>query len=276
MQSLAFGTLRKMKVTFSQPINYYFRLGEQEIFLNDCLGKNIKLNFTGEIFCIQCNRKTSKSFQQGYCYPCMSRLYECGLCVIRPEKCKAHQDYCPENDWAHEQCLKPHIVYLANSSGLKVGITRESNVINRWIDQGAKQGIPIMRVSNRYQSGLIELHLKQYVKDRTDWRKMLQKEIDSIDLQYFRNQLFNQAEEGLSRVTSQFSSEQIEFIKESDSISLSYPIIKYPEKIKTLSFDKTAEIDGRLEGIKGQYLIFDTGVINIRKFAGYQVALNFN
>ena len=54
---------------------------------------------------------------------------------------------------------------------------------------------------------------------------------------------------------------------------LVYPVEQYPEKVKSHNLDKTPVIRGKLQGIKGQYLILDTGVINIRKYSGYELRI---
>lgn len=267
------GNLRKMTADLKTPVEYSLILNDQKILLNSLLGQPVQLRFTGKIFCIQCSRKTTKSFQQGYCYPCMQRLAECNFCIIHPEKCGIGQGHCPENDWAHAQCSQTHIVYLANSSGLKVGITREKQASTRWIDQGAIQALPICQVANRYQSGLIEVCLKQFVNDRTDWRKLLKAEASTLDLSKERNILLEKAKTQLQTVVTQFPSTDIQWLNNSQELTLKYPVEKYPVKINNFSFDKNPMVTGLLQGIKGQYLLLDNGVINIRKFAGYHIEL---
>jgi len=68
----------------------------------------------------------------------------------------------------------------------------------------------------------------------------------------------------------------IELFSENDEIiELNYPVVEYPEKVKSLSFDKTNIIEGKLMGIKGQYLLFENGeVLNIRKHTSYHVKFN--
>lgn len=265
------GILRKMKGVANTPVDYYLRLNDHEIRLNDMLDKTISLQHTGEIYCIQCERKTNKSFQQGYCFTCMRRLSECNLCIIHPERCNVENGTCPQNDWAHAQCHQDHIVYLANSSGLKVGITRKTQIPTRWIDQGAKQAVPIFKVSNRYQAGVVEVALKAFVSDRTNWRTILKRDVVSIDLLLARDELLQQVENMLNAAIEDFNENDIVPISDAKVTELTYPILKYPEKIMSLSFEKKPTIEGRLQGIKGQYLILNSGVINIRKFGGYTV-----
>ena len=262
--------LRKLKTQYHNPVEYYASVGEQSIFLNPFIGQPINLSYTGNIYCIQCGRKTKTSFQQGFCFPCFRRLQECGLCVIHPERCRVEEG-CPKDDWAHTQCDASHIVYLANGSGLKVGITRESQVPTRWIDQGAAQAIPLFHTTNRYQAGVIEVLLKKYVSDRTDWRVMLRGEAPLLDLISLREELLLKVEEELDPIIAHWNSGDIEPVNTNSVTFLSYPVLEYPHKISTLSLDQQSVIQGRLLGIKGQYLILDTGVINIRKFSGYEV-----
>ncbi len=262
--------LRKMTTILADPVQYQLSLGEESIQLNRVLGKKISLRFTGEIFCTQCGRKTSKSFQQGFCFPCYRRLLECGLCVIHPEKCRYYEGICQPDDWAHAHCHVPHVVYLANSSGLKVGITRESQLPTRWIDQGASQAIVIMRCKNRRQAGLLEVALKQYINDKTNWRAMLQRKPADQDLSQTYREILAIAEQALEVLQKEYPDE-IECLTATNTVNINYPVQQYPEKITALDLTKTAEVSGILLGIKGQYLILDKGVISIRKFAGYSV-----
>ena len=271
MNTIIIGSLKKLKSVPGNPIQYYLRIAEQEISLNNVLDDYICLNYTGNIYCIQCGRKTKKSFQQGFCFPCLQRLNECNLCVIHPERCQVEKGTCPHDDWAHVQCHQPHIVYLANSSGLKVGITRETQVPTRWIDQGAKQAIPIFKTSNRYQAGLVEVALKAFVSDRTNWREMLTREASDVDLLLARDELLLQAKDKLHEVIHQFPAGAIEPVSTTAVMELVYPVQHYLQKIQSLSFDQNSEVVGKLLGVKGQYLILEGGVINVRKFSGYEV-----
>lgn len=257
------GAIRKLRSELAEPIQYSLPVGDEFIPLNPLLGQTLKMTFTGNIFCIQCHRKTSKSFQQGYCFPCFRRLAECSHCMIHPERCHHDETTCRADDWVHTACLQPHIVYLANSSFLKVGVTRTSQVPTRWIDQGAIQAMPIFRTSTRYSAGLIEVALKQHVADKTNWRAMLKGNNGHLDLAAERHRLLEIAE---------IPAQNSELLEGQSVQDLHYPVLKYPEKIHSLDFDKTRTIEGTLEGIKGQYLIFDIGVINIRKFGGYEIS----
>lgn len=265
------GNLRKMKVELANPVAYQLVVGEQMIPLNPYLNKFLSLKFTGAIHCIQCGRKISKSFQQGYCYPCLQRLNECGNCVIFPERCQVEEGTCPQGDWAHRQCYGKQIIYLANASGLKVGITRAEHVPTRWIDQGAIQAIAIFQAVNRYRSGIFEVALKQFVSDRTNWRAMLKNEVSFLDMLAERDRLLKVANTVIQPLIKQSPEKSLVLIDDAHVVEIEYPVLSYPEKIKSLSFDKCAAIEGTLQGIKGQYLILDSGVLNVRKFGGYEV-----
>ena len=264
------GCLRKMRVEATRPVSYLMPVGDALLAVNDQLGRLLRLRYTGNIHCVECGRKTNKSFAQGYCYPCFKSLAECDLCIMKPETCHFAQGTCRDEEWAKSHCMQDHYVYLANSSGLKVGITRGTQIPTRWIDQGASQAIAMFRVRNRLHSGLLEVALKKQVSDRTDWRKLLKGLPQEQDMVAARERLIGSVQsdlEALKQSNADLVWEQLD----DAPIQLTYPVDQYPEKIVSLNLDKTPEISGTLMGIKGQYLILDHGVINIRKFAGYEV-----
>ena len=197
------------------------------------------------------------------------------MCIVKPETCHYHQGTCREPEWAQQHCLQEHFVYLANSSGLKVGITRHSQIPTRWMDQGASSALPIFRARERLVSGRLEVILKQHVTDRTDWRKMLKGEPEPIDLIQRRDKLVDEAKEELQKLEQELGSDAFEYVTNEPRVDIQYPVQHYPEKVKAHNFDKTAEVSGVLHGIKGQYLILDNGVLNVRKFGGYVVELAF-
>ncbi|PCI74950.1 MAG: hypothetical protein COB20_14060 [SAR86 cluster bacterium] len=274
MKNIGQGTLRKMLSRLSQPVEYQLRLGEEEIPLNPLLEKKISLQYSGLINCVNCGRKTNKSFNQGYCYPCFQKLAECDSCIIHPEKCHFDQGTCRDPAWGERFCLQDHIVYLANSSGLKVGITRGTQVPTRWIDQGATQALAIIRVRTRLQSGAVEVMFKQFVADKTNWRDMLKGEATPLDMHAEAKRLIGKCQSDLKELEDKFGFFAISVLNGVDVVSIDYPVVSYPEKVTSLNFDKTPIVEGTLLGIKGQYLILDTGVINMRRFAGYEVALH--
>jgi len=264
----ATGILQKMSVENSRPVTYRLSLGEQQLRLNDYLGQQIELAFSGRIFCLACGRQTRKSFQQGYCYPCFRKLARCDLCILRPELCHHAAGTCRQPEWGQQHCMVEHIVYLANSSGVKVGITRATQIPTRWIDQGADSALGIFSVPSRLVSGQLEVALKAHVADRTDWRKMLKGVPPAVALGEIRNSLVANIEGSLQELKKQSA---IRFLDAAQVTSIVYPVRTYPEKIRALNFDKLAIISGRLQGLKGQYCILDNGVINIRKFGGYEI-----
>ncbi len=257
------GHLRKMKGELAVTVGYHLRLDDQETPLNSCLGQQVRLSFLQKIHCIACGKETKKSWQQGYCYPCTLKLAECDMCIVKPELCHFAQGTCREPSWGESHCMRPHVVYLANSSGAKVGITRESQVPTRWIDQGAAEALPILKVKNRLDSGLVETILAEHVADKTHWQRMLKGEPEAIDLSALRDELVNKVKDQITPHVMEWLSLPV--------VKIQYPVMQYPEKVKSLGLDKHPVIEDKLVGIKGQYLIFSNGVINIRNHAGYLV-----
>ena len=265
------GRLQKMAAALNEPVSYGLRLDDQTLPLNDLMGRHIELNFTGAIFCHHCGRKTNKSFSQGYCYPCFKSLAQCDICIVSPEKCHYSAGTCREPEWGDTHCMIEHVVYLANSSGIKVGITRHSQVPTRWIDQGAVQALPILRVQTRQQSGLVEAALRQHVSDRTNWRAMLKGNNPILDLPALRDDLLQRSEADIGALQQQFGVQAVQPLLDAQVTEIHYPVEQYPDKIVSPNPDKEPRVAGTLHGIKGQYLLLDTGVINLRKFTAYQV-----
>ena len=269
------GYTKKMRARLdsdpSQPVQYELPLGEQLIDLNPLIGKSIKLTYTGKIACIHCNKVIKKSFNQGYCYPCFISLAQCDMCIMKPETCHYEAGTCREPAWGEEFCFKPHIVYLANSSGIKVGITRQTQIPTRWIDQGAVQALPVFKVQSRYISGLIEIVIAKHVSDKTSWQKMLKSKAEPIDLITKRDELLSVCKIELNEIIQRFGFQAVEVLSGEPVVDIQFPVASYPLKVKSFNLDKNPEISGVLHGIKGQYLLLDTGVINIRKYTGYEL-----
>lgn len=269
------GCLTKMHIEPArpgEPVSYTLRAGEHRLGLNARLGQTLRLSHTGAIACTHCGRATRKSFGQGHCYPCFKRLAQCDTCIVKPETCHFDQGTCREPEWGEQHCFQPHVVYLANSSGLKVGITRKTQLPTRWLDQGAIQALPILEVDTRQQSGFVEMLFKEHVADRTNWRAMLKGNVAAIDLRAERDRLLASLAGGLSGLRSRFGDDSLRIL-DAEPVTLDYPVLEAPTKVVSHNFDKTPTVEGRLMGLKGQYLIFDTGVINLRKFTGYEVAV---
>ena len=274
MLELGRGALSKMSTRLEQPVQYSLRLGEQDLDLNALLGQGVRLEYLGAIHCSHCGRKTKKSFSQGYCYPCFSKLAQCDTCIMSPERCHYAAGTCREPAWGEQFCMTEHVVYLANSSGAKVGITRATQVPTRWIDQGATQALPIMRVATRQQSGLVEDVLRSQVTDRTNWRAMLKGEALPLDLAQLAGEIFEACHVGVTALQERFGLQAIQPLSDLAVVDIAYPVLAYPAKVASFDLEKTPVVEGTLQGIKGQYLIFDTGVINIRKFTAYQLAVH--
>ena len=267
------GNVRKMKTALDLPVTYQWIAGDHTFSMNSALGKKISLSFLGSINCVHCNRLTKKSFNQGYCYPCFQRLAQCDSCIVKPEKCHYAEGTCREPEWGETNCNIEHIVYLANTSSVKVGITRGTQVPTRWMDQGATQARPIARVSTRYQSGLVEILLGNFVGDKTAWQTMLKGNGEVIDLADKQAELWSQCGAGIEELQNRFGLGAIQWLDAPEEVVIDYPVLEWPAKVKAHNLDKTPEVEGTLQGIKGQYLILDTGVINIRKYGGYNIEL---
>ncbi|TBU82096.1 DUF2797 domain-containing protein [Pseudomonas daroniae] len=274
MLEVARGALNKMATQLDAPVQYAFRLGDEQVAVNPMIGKTVRLEYLGAIHCSHCGRKTKTSFSQGYCYPCMQKLAQCDLCIMSPERCHYDAGTCRDPAWGEQFCMTDHVVYLANSSGIKVGITRATQIPTRWIDQGATQALPIMRVATRQQSGFVEDLLRTQVADKTNWRALLKGDATPVDLHAVREQIFDACAEGMTALQQRFGLHAVQPLNDQPVVEIRYPIEGYPAKITSFNLDKNPVVEGTLLGIKGQYLMFDTGVINIRKYTAYQLAIS--
>lgn len=260
------GQINMMKTSLVEGHAHYdLSIGSDTINMNTLVGKKIEINFQGQILCSNCGNKTSKSFSQGYCFPCSRSLARCDLCIMKPETCHHHLGTCREPEWGLSNCFSPHVVYLANSSGPKIGITRETNIPGRWIDQGAISAIPMLKVKSRLESGIVETALKPFIADRTNWRKMLKNEVEIVDLISKKIVLLEEVEALAEGLNGKWLDDAV--------VNIHYPVLKYPTKIVSLNLDKTPFISGTLEGIKGQYLLLDSGVLNLRKYSSYHLEI---
>lgn len=260
------GGLIKMKAELKAPIHYHLPIGSELIDVNSLINKRIRLTYENDIFCINCGAKTYKSFNQGMCYPCFQSSPLASECIIHPERCQAHLGIGRDMEWETKYHLTPQIVYLALTANAKVGITRKPQIPTRWIDQGAVQTIVLAEAPNRYLAGMIEVSLKAFIADKTHWQKMLKNQINpDVNLLELKKEM-----------TQNLSPELRKYVIDSELQDLSYPVLEYPEKVKSLSFDKLPVVEGVLTGIKGQYLMFDyLNVLNIRKHQGYVVSLEY-
>ncbi|MGI2259848.1 DUF2797 domain-containing protein [Shewanella sp. GXUN23E] len=268
------GTLSKMRTHLDDnaQVQYQLPVGEQLLSLNPLIGKSLSLIYSGNIYCCNCGKKTKKSYSQGHCYVCMQKLASCDMCIMKPETCHFAQGTCREPQWAESHCFVPHYVYLSNTSGIKVGITRHTQIPTRWIDQGATQGLPIFKVANRRLSGMVEVELAKLIKDKTNWQAMLKGNSEPLDLAEQAKALLPQIHERIETLQQQEGASAIETLS-AETQAIDYPVETFPTKVKSFNLDKDPIAGGILMGIKGQYLIFDTGVINIRKYTAYEVTV---
>ncbi|MCC5813881.1 MAG: DUF2797 domain-containing protein [Leptospira sp.] len=244
--------------------------------LNDCLGKNIELKFTGSIRCVDCGRPTKKSFNQGSCYVCFTKLASNDLCIMQPTRCHYHKGTCREPEWGEKNCFQNHTVYLSLTSGAKVGITKEKNPVNRWIDQGATLAIPLLETTSRIEAGIIEAYIGKFIPDSTSWQKMVTSNADAtnIDFSFEREKFLKAIQSANLDYPDETSQKQQVRMKPSKTkpTTIEYPVLEFP-KAKSIKVEPGKTIQGILKGIKGQYLLLDVGVINLRTYQGYKMDL---
>jgi len=258
------GVLKKMQTENTNPVNYYLIMGSDFLHMNQLIDKKVHIEFVG-YQCLACG-ENKKIYRQGYCYDDFYKVPQAADWIMKPELSKAHLDI-EDRDLAYEKKvqLQPHIVYLANSSNVKVGVTRKTQVPTRWIDQGAHEALEIVEVPNRYLAGITEIALKEHISDKTNWRKMLKNDIEDVNLIEHREALKAYIPEEAKAY----------FIEDNEETQIHFPVTKYPEKLKTLNLDKTPAYEGVLKGVKGQYLIFnDDTVFNVRSWEGYVVRIS--
>ncbi len=258
------GLLKKMQTEYKKVIHYFLETDNDVLEVNQLIGKSLRISFISHQ-CTNCG-KAKKIYRQGNCYDCFYANAQVGDWVMRPELSKAHLGI-EDRDLDYEKSvqLKPHIVYLAVSSNLKVGVTRKTQVPTRWIDQGASQAIAILETPNRYLAGIAEVALKEYMSDKTSWQKMLKNEVATIDLIAEKNKIKDLLPEETKPYFLDSNKEVYHF---------EYPVVQYPTKIKSVNFDKIPTIEGVLKGVKGQYLLFENGqVLNVRNHEGFVVEI---
>ena len=231
--------------------------------LNEQIGQGFRIVFDGVVVCRYCATESRRSFGGGYCYDCFKTLARCDLCVVSPDRCHYDKGTCREPDWGESFCMQPHTVYLANSSGIKVGITRRGREQRRWLDQGAIQGLPILHAQTRRAAGLVEAQIARFLPDRTDWRKMLRDDVPELDLNAARARI-DDAALALPRGTRWLDPVQVE--------RLHYPLPRIGLPLQTLKLQAGPAV-GNLIGMKGQYLVLDDGALNVRSHSGYRVTV---
>ncbi len=257
--------LKKLIASSGNPIHYQLYTDDGLVLLNDFIGKKLKIEFTGNIYCKSCGRPTKKSFSQGFCFPCFRDAPEAAPCIIRPELCRAHLGEGRNVDWEQQHHNQPHVVYFATSSAIKVGVTSIANIPTRWIDQGASSAVIFAKTPNRNLAGQIEVELKKYFTDKTHWQKMLRNDVMQI---VNFNEAFDLVQTSVPDGLRKYLS------LDSTIFNGHFPVLRYPEKISSFNPEKVSYIEGILTGIKAQYLMFDAEkVINIRKYEGYEVVI---
>lgn len=260
------GVIRKMNsYTIGNQVHYSLEMDKELLEMNQLIGRKVQLTHTG-YSCLHCHDPSKKIFRQGLCYEHFYNQPQSGDWVMKPELSKAHLNIEDRNlEYEKKAQLVPHIVYIANSGTVKVGVTRKSQIPTRWIDQGAHNAIPILEAPNRYLAGITEVALKNHISDKTNWRKMLKNDIENQDLQTVKETLLPYIPEETRKY----------IINNNENTILNFPVQEYPKKINSISFDKTNSFEQNLIGIKGQYLLFENDMVfNLRKHEGYRIILN--
>ena len=275
MNTLWTGTLTKLRTEDAAPVRYFLRDGHHdaaargpELFLNERIGAPLTLRFTGAIACVACGRATKKSFNQGFCFPCSQSRADADICMVKPELCHHGEpdNPCRDEAFAQAHCFRPHVLYVSLTSGMKVGITRAPNVPSRWHDQGAVRAIPLAVLPSRREVGRVEFALARRHADKTHWMRMLKEAEPEGDLAALADGIVAElAALGVAGILPPTERVERRFV---------YPVETYPDKVKSFNLDKDPVAGGVLQGIKGQYLIFDDGVINVRKYTGYRVEVS--
>jgi hypothetical protein len=255
--------LKKMLAGFDGEVRYAIPLASGPVELAPHIGKEFGLRATGVLSCVSCGRGVKKLFGQGFCFPCLQNAPEAAECIVRPESCRAHLGEGRDPEWEVAHHATEHVVYLSQTGGLKVGITRSTQVPVRWIDQGAVTALEIARVPYRQLAGLIEVDLKRVFADRTNWRAMLKNVPSDHDA------LFKARELAFSTLRPDL---QQHLLADASPTDINYPVLAYPPKVTSVSLLKSPEVRGRLMGVKGQYLIWEDGrVLNVRNQSGIHV-----
>jgi hypothetical protein len=238
----------------------------------------------GQFCCTICNRSVKKLFD-GCCYPCLQSSAQADRCVLNPVGCHYTKGTCREPSWGEEFCYQPHYVYLAFTDKFKVGITRSQQVPTRWIDQGATMAVLLAKVGSRHQAGVLEAFLCRTFADKSHWMKMLKSANNRPSLEEFnsvRSQALAMLAAGLADGQSESlrvappdaapQAAEVAVLNEAVVAEIEFPFWNaVPEKVVSLSLDKTPALDSPVYAIKGQYLFLRDGVLNVRRHEGYVV-----
>lgn len=267
------GNIRKMRSELQQgEVHYRLPLYDvlepgDEVPMNDLIGQTIQLRFEDRINCVVTGKKINKTYGDGMSYDAWRKSPMAVESIIRPELSRIHEGVALRDmEWEKANHLQPHVTYVSLTGGVKVGVTRATQIPTRWIDQGAVEAIVLAETPYRQAAGLIEVSLKSHIADKTNWRKMLSNEkLSGYDLEEIKYNLVQHIPDELQ-----------EFVSENDEIHyIKFPVLQYPIKVKSIKLDKAPLIEKKLLGIKGQYLLLeDDLVINLRSHTGYRVSLS--
>ncbi len=271
--AIASGVIGEMRGALGEragdPVRYRLTIGDAQLDIDRYLGNWLRLEWTGRIVCASCGAESSKRFGDGYCYRCFSTLARCDLCVVSPDRCHFERGTCREPEWGLEFCMRPHLVYLANSAGAKVGITHPGNLPGRWLDQGAAAALPIVSTETRHAAGCVEKVIGRHLRESTDWRALVSAPAQDVDLPELWRQLAHLTRHEFDGLHAQFA---LDVRTDAEVMRFTYPVARYSPALQLKLDDKA--VGGRLDGVIGSYLLFDRGVFNVRAHGSYDVRLS--
>lgn len=270
---LASGVLHGLRGRAGDPVRYTLEVGDDALPLDARLGEPLSFETDGSAVCAACERATDKRFGGGYCYRCFTTLARCDLCVVSPDRCHYEQGTCREPAWGLAHCMRGHVVYLANTGGAKVGITHPGNVPGRFIEQGAALALVVLSTRTRAQAGHVEKALGRYVREQGDWRALVAGSVMDVDLDAELVRLRRLADPAIAALAERFPG-AIEWLDSPQRHAFRYPVLRYDSPTRQLRIEPGRAVGGVLLGIRGGYLLFDRGVLNVRAHASLRVTVH--
>jgi hypothetical protein len=267
------GVLHGLRATAGDPVHYALEVGECVLPLDALLGEPLSFETDGRAVCAACERATDKRFGGGYCYRCFTTLARCDLCVVSPNRCHYEQGTCREPEWGLSHCMRNHVVYLANTGGAKVGITHRGNVPGRFIEQGAAEALIVISTRTRAQAGHVEKALGRFVREQGDWRALVTGMLERIDLDAELTRVRRLAASAVAELTGRFT-DAIEWLDAPERHAFRYPVLRYDSPPRQLRIEPGRAVGGVLLGVRGSYLLFDRGVLNVRAHGSLHVTVH--
>ena len=274
------GNIRKLKSALNPQGTVQYTWSSKDILdpledfeVNAAVGQDIRIEHLGKIHCTVSGKSIRKTYGDGMSFDAFRSSPLAVESIIRPELSRIHEGVALRDAaWEEAHHNQPHVVYLSYTGGIKVGVTRTTQIPYRWIDQGASGAILLAETPYRQLAGLIEVAMKAHSADKTQWRAMLT--AGNPDFSVLEEALLSAKDEAFEQCPPAFE----DFMSEDDSVHhIQFPSIGFPEKVTSVTLDKVPLIEGKLMAIKGQYLMLDGGrVFNVRRHSGYRVRWDFD